>query len=301
MVWFRRTPKQEGVLTKTQKTFSRLIGMLKGKKKLDQEDVNKIKRLLIEADVGLNESMAVIQHLESVLAQGVQDEQELVGELRKYLEALFPDGPLELLGNPAVILMIGVNGAGKTTTIAKLSQYFQQQGHRVAVASGDTYRAAADEQLQHWAKETNAIFIDRGETKDPAAVMYDAYFKAKEQNATILLADTSGRMHGNQGLIDQLKKVKRVLGKAAADPVQTWLILDGSLGKSNLVQAEMFHESLSADGLVVTKLDGSAKGGALFSIVKQLNLPVFFVGLGESADDIKKFDAAWFVNQVVAE
>lgn len=300
IMWFGQK-KKKGLLANTQQRFSRFIGLLKGKKKLDPNELRDIKRALIEADVGLAETRVVIEHIESALAQGVDSDSACLEAVRSYLKSVFPVADVPFNGRPAVVLMVGVNGAGKTTSIAKLAAHYQTQGHKVALASGDTYRAAADEQLAHWAEVTQAAFIDRGDVKDPAAVLFDAYHQAKRLGSTLLIADTSGRMHGNQTLIDQLKKIKRVLEKPMQGvPLQIWLVLDGGLGQSNLAQAQTFHEAIGANGLIVTKLDGTARGGALFSIVRQLGLPVLFAGTGEGVSDLQPFDPEWFVDQVLA-
>lgn len=269
-------------------------------KRLDEATLSSLKSALIDADLGLSLTDEAMAHLQTVCAQGVDEDATLLETLKAFLRGFFqPVKPLSESLMP-VVLVVGINGAGKTTSIAKLARYYGEQGHKVALASGDTYRAAADEQLNYWADAVGAVFINRPDTQDPAAVMYDAYGTAKQAGATLLIADTAGRMHGQQGLMDQLKKVKRVLGKLDAKaPHEVWLVLDGSLGQSNVTQAQLFHEALGVTGVVLTKMDGSAKGGALFSVAK-MGLPIRFLGSGESSEDLQLFDPKVFVDEVFA-
>ena len=293
MHWFSR--KTSEVLTQTQRAMSRVVGILKGKKQLSQGDLVQLREALIDSDVGLALTDLAMEYISTVCAQGVTDDSTLVDALKSYLVNIFKPGETAMDDALNVVLIVGVNGVGKTTSIAKLAKYYMAQGHKVALASGDTYRAAADEQLSHWAGQVGAIMIPRPNTQDPAAVMYDAYQAAKAQNVTVLLADTAGRMHSNQGLLDQLQKVKRVLQKLNSNaPQKVWLVLDGSLGQSNVEQARIFHETLGVNGVVVTKVDGSAKGGTIFSVAKE-GLPVVFVGSGEGPGDIAIFDPESFV------
>ncbi|MEC7030771.1 MAG: signal recognition particle-docking protein FtsY [Pseudomonadota bacterium] len=293
MRWFSKKTSQ--VFTSTQQAMSRVVGILKGKKQLSQEELLQLRNALIDADVGLSITEAAMAHIKAVCAQGMSDEHTLIDALKDYLVGLFQEGSIQMDEGLNVVLVVGVNGVGKTTTIAKLAKHYISQGLTVAMASGDTYRAAADEQLTHWSDTVGAMMIPRPNTQDPAAVMYDAYQVAKENKVNILLADTAGRMHSNQGLLDQLQKVKRVLQKLdPAAPQKVWLVLDGSLGQSNFEQARIFHETLNVDGVIVTKVDGSAKGGAVFSVAQE-GLPVLFVGSGEGAEDIAVFEPASFV------
>jgi fused signal recognition particle receptor len=196
-------------------------------------------------------------------------------------------------------MMIGVNGVGKTTTIGKLAHYFKDQGKTVGMIPADTYRAAAYEQLQHWCDETKSMMCMQPGVKDPAAMVFDGMKQAKGQ-VDIVFADTAGRMHGAHNLMDQLLKIKRVMGKVEESaPHHTWLILDGSLGQNSIQQAKVFHDKLNLTGLIVTKLDGSAKGGVLFEIVNQLQLPIYFIGLGEGIQDLQPFDAEAYVSQLL--
>ncbi len=203
--------------------------------------------------------------------------------------------------NPFVILMVGVNGAGKTTTIGKLARRLQDDGHSVMLAAGDTFRAAAVEQLQVWGERNNVSVIAQQTGADPAAVIFDAYEAARSRNIDVLIADTAGRLQTQAGLMDELVKIKRVLARHdPQSPQEIMLVLDASQGQNAMVQAEKFHEALGLTGITVTKLDGSAKGGILLPIANKLGLPVRFIGIGEQADDMQPFDADEFVDALLS-
>ena len=201
---------------------------------------------------------------------------------------------------PYVILVVGTNGAGKTTSIGKLAHHFQQQGKSVLLAAGDTFRAAAVEQLQEWGKRNNVTVTSQGTGADPASVVFDAIESAKSKNIDVVIADTAGRLHTQSNLMDELKKIKRVIGKIdASAPHETLLVIDGSFGQNALQQAQQFHEILGLTGLAVTKLDGTAKGGILFAIANQLKLPIRFIGVGESINDLQPFIAKEFIEALL--
>ena len=198
---------------------------------------------------------------------------------------------------PFVILMVGVNGVGKTTTIGKLARYFQNHGKSVMLAAGDTFRAAAMEQLRTWGERNNVPVIAQGAGADSASVIFDALQSAKSRNIDILIADTAGRLHTQGGLMDELSKIRRVLAKLDADaPHEALLVLDGTTGQNAINQTKQFRAAIGVTGLVVTKLDGTAKGGVVFALAKEFGVPIRFVGLGETADDLREFDAAAFVD-----
>jgi fused signal recognition particle receptor len=197
---------------------------------------------------------------------------------------------------PYVILVIGTNGAGKTTSIGKLAHYFKQQGKSVLLAAGDTFRAAAVEQLQEWGKRNNIPVTAQGEGADSASVIFDAIESAKSKNIDVVIADTAGRLHTQNNLMDELKKIKRVIGKIdASAPHETLLVIDGGFGQNALAQAQQFHEMIGLTGLAITKLDGTAKGGILFAIADQLKLPIRFIGVGEGISDLRPFKANEFI------
>lgn len=274
--------------------------------KIDEEVLEDLEAGLVMADVGVEASTRIVEGLQKRLAR---KELKDVGALRDGLRSSINDilkpveQPLEIStdGGPFVILMVGVNGAGKTTTIGKLAKRFADDGYSVMLAAGDTFRAAAVEQLQAWGAKNNVPVIAQQMGADPAAVIYDAYEAARSRNIDVLLADTAGRLQNQQGLMDELAKVKRVLQRQHENaPQEIMLVLDASLGQNALLQAEKFHAALGVTGITVTKLDGSAKGGILIAIAEKLRLPVRFIGIGESADDMQQFVAEEFVDALLA-
>ena len=201
---------------------------------------------------------------------------------------------------PFVILVVGINGAGKTTSIGKLANHFMQQGKSVMLAAGDTFRAAAVEQLQEWGKRNNVPVIAQGTGADPASVIFDAVQSASSKNIDIIIADTAGRLHTQDNLMDELAKIKRVLAKIdASAPHETLIVIDAGFGQNALHQAQQFHDSIGLTGMAVTKLDGTAKGGILFSIARTLKLPVRFIGIGEGIHDLRPFNASEFVDALL--
>ena len=274
--------------------------------KIDDEVLEDLEANLIMADVGVDATERIISGLQKSLARKeLADIDALRHGLHQHMtEILTPVArPLEIppSDSPFVILMIGVNGAGKTTTIGKLARRFKDAGLSVMLAAGDTFRAAAVEQLQVWGERNDVPVVAQQPGADPAAVVFDAYESAKARNIDVLLADTAGRLQNQQGLMDELAKVKRVLNRHHADaPQEVMLVIDASLGQNALVQAEKFHSALGLTGITVTKLDGSAKGGILLAIAEKLAVPVRFIGIGEGAEDMQPFDASDFVDALLA-
>lgn len=265
--------------------------------KIDADVLEELEAELVMADVGVETSERIIGGLRKRLAR---NELKDVAALRRGLyeslvEILAPVAvPLEIppQSGPFVILMVGVNGAGKTTTIGKLTKRLQDQGTSVILAAGDTFRAAAIEQLEAWGARNGVPVVVQQKGADPAAVVFDAYEAARSRGIDVLIADTAGRLQNQQGLMDELAKIKRVLARHnPAAPHEVMLVLDASQGQNALVQAEKFNAALGVTGITVTKLDGSAKGGILLSIAHKLNIPVRFIGIGESAEDMQPFDA----------
>ena len=273
--------------------------------KIDADVLEELESLLIMADVGIDTTAAIISELQSSLARKeLKDvaalQQGLHRSLMAILEPVARPLQIERTGKPFVILMIGVNGAGKTTTIGKLAKRFKDQGLSVMLAAGDTFRAAAVEQLQVWGERNAVPVIAQQPGADPAAVIFDACEAARARKVDVLLADTAGRLQNQQGLMDELVKIKRVTSRLDADaPHEIMLVLDASQGQNALVQAEKFHAALGLTGITVTKLDGSAKGGILLAIAHQLRLPVRFIGIGESAEDMQAFNAGEFVDALL--
>jgi fused signal recognition particle receptor len=273
---------------------------------IDDDVLEELESLLVMADVGIDTTERIIADLQSSLARNeLKDVAALKEGLRRSLQDILRPvaEPLEVTAadGPFVVLMVGVNGAGKTTTIGKLTRRLKEQGHTVMLAAGDTFRAAAIEQLQTWGERNDVPVIAQQSGADPAAVIFDACEAARARNIDVLLADTAGRLQNQQGLMDELIKVKRVAARNdAAAPHEVMLVLDASQGQNGLVQAQKFHEALGLTGITVTKLDGSAKGGILLAIADQLKVPVRFIGIGESAEDMQAFDADEFVDALLA-
>ena len=284
-----------------------LADLFLGAKVIDDALLEELEAALLMADVGVATSEKIIRQLTEAL-----DRRELadVDAARAVLEDILIDilrvceQPLVLeeLPKPAVILMVGVNGVGKTTTIGKLAKRFQDQGLSVMLAAGDTFRAAAVEQLQAWGERNDVPVISQHAGADPAAVIFDAWEAARARDIDVLLADTAGRLQNQQGLMDELAKIKRVAARNdPTAPHEIMLVLDASQGQNALVQAEKFHEALGLTGITVTKLDGSAKGGILLAIAHQLQVPVRFIGIGESLEDMQPFNAEEFVDALLTQ
>ncbi len=274
---------------------------------IDEDLLEELESQLVMADVGIETTERIIDGLQKNLARSERKDMAalrdgLRNSLRSVLEPVAI--PLEIAKSerPFVVLMVGVNGAGKTTTIGKLAKRFSDQGMSVMLAAGDTFRAAAVEQLQTWGKRNNVPVIAQQHGADPAAVIFDAWEAARARNIDVLLADTAGRLQNQQGLMDELSKIKRVLSRRdETAPHEVMLVLDASQGQNALIQAEKFHEALGLTGITVTKLDGSAKGGILLAIANQLQVPVRFIGIGESAEDLQPFAADEFVDALLAQ
>ena len=274
--------------------------------KIDEDTLEELESLLVMADVGVDTSQRIIADLQKRLARKeLKDIEALQRGLREAIGDIL--GPVEKplvidkLDGPFVILMVGVNGAGKTTTIGKLARRFRDQGYSVMLAAGDTFRAAAVEQLQAWGERNDVPVIAQNAGADPAAVIFDAMDAARARDVDILLADTAGRLQSQSGLMDELAKIKRVIARRdSTAPHEIMLVLDASQGQNALVQAEKFHEALGLTGLTVTKLDGSAKGGILLAIANKLGVPVRFIGIGEAAEDMQPFEAEAFAAALLA-
>ncbi|HPQ95617.1 MAG: signal recognition particle-docking protein FtsY [Thiothrix sp.] len=294
-------------LSKTGNTLtSGMETLFLGKKKIDDEVLEELETRLLMADVGMEATRRIMDDLtRQVQRKELNDLTALMQALQKKMtRMLAPHArpPAFKPGQrPVVILMVGINGAGKTTTIGKLARKFQQQGQSVMLAAGDTFRAAAVEQLTIWGERNHIPVIAQGSGADSASVIFDALQSAKARGMDVLLADTAGRLHTQSNLMEELKKVKRVLQKLDPEaPHEVMLIVDAGIGQNALVQARQFHEALGVTGITVTKLDGTAKGGILFAITEELGIPVRFVGVGESIDDLQAFDAETFVNALLA-
>jgi fused signal recognition particle receptor len=268
--------------------------------------LDELETRLIGADVGIETTERILDALRSKVARNeLANLEALLAALRQALLAIVGPvaRPLQVdpSRKPYVILVVGVNGSGKTTTIGKLARRLTAEGHKVVLAAGDTFRAAAIEQLQVWGDRNQVPVISQAAGADPAAVIFDALQSAQARGADVLVADTAGRLHTQSNLMEELKKVKRVLGRLdATAPHEVLLVLDAGQGQNALTQAQQFHQALGVTGLVLTKLDGTAKGGIVFAIADRLGIPLRFVGVGESAEDFGVFDAETFVDAVLA-
>lgn len=302
--WFGRLKSQ---LSRTRASFTEgLAQLFLGKKTLDEDLLRSIQAKLISADVGVEATASIIDSLsKGISRQELKDPMAVFKALQLSLEAiLLPcEKPLLIESHrPFVILMIGINGAGKTTTIGKLAHYFQSQGRSVMLAAGDTFRAAAVEQLQAWGERNQVPVIAQHSGADSASVIFDAFQSAQAKGIDILIADTAGRLHTRDNLMDELKKIKRVIQKLDPNaPHEVMLVLDAGTGQNALIQAEKFNEALGVTGISLTKLDGTAKGGIIFAIAKKLNLPLRFIGVGEQQDDLRPFEAKAFVDALFGE
>jgi fused signal recognition particle receptor len=273
--------------------------------KIDQEVLDDLETQLVMADVGVDTTETIIDGLQKRLARKeLKDLEALTEGLRQSMTEILESVQQPLVipksESPFVILMVGVNGAGKTTTIGKLAKRLNDEGHSLMLAAGDTYRAAAVEQLQVWGERNDVPVIAQQAGADAAAVIFDAYEAAKSRGIDVLLADTAGRLQNQKGLMDELAKIKRVVSRHdAAAPQEIMLVLDASQGQNALVQAQKFHQALGLTGITVTKLDGSAKGGILLSVASKLGLPVRFIGIGEAAEDMQVFRADEYVDALL--
>ena len=295
-------------LSKTRARLSDgLAGLLLGKKQIDAELREQLEDRLLLADVGIQATARITDGLAARLERHeLGDNESLVDALKATMaDILEPcSQPLHIDDErkPFVILMVGVNGAGKTTTVGKLASQFRRQGKKVVLAAGDTFRAAAVEQLQSWGERLDVPVIRQGQGADSASVIFDALQSAQARAADVLIADTAGRLHTQMNLMDELAKIKRVMGKLDPDaPHETLLVLDAVTGQNALSQAREFRDAIGVTGIVLTKLDGTAKGGMIFSVAEQLRTPIRYIGVGETVDDLRPFDHREFVDALLAE
>jgi len=298
---FRRSQTIKESLSKTRQGFFGQITSLLGANEVTDELWEELEELLILADVGVNTTLELVERLQERAARehirradGVQA--MLKEELQAFLDNTSRPLATEKERMLTLILIVGANGSGKTTTIAKLTSYFQGQGRKVLLAAADTFRAAAINQLKIWGQRVNAEVIAHKPGADPGAVVYDAIRASQSRGADMLIVDTAGRLHTKYNLMQELKKVRGVAAKQVHQaPHETWLVLDATTGQNALSQARHFKEAVNVSGIILTKLDGTAKGGIVFAIARELELPIFFIGTGESVQDLTEFDAQAFV------
>lgn len=304
------TEKFKEGLTKTRDNFSGKVNDLIARyRKVDEDFFEELEEILIQADVGFTTVMELIDQLKmEVKRRNIQDSKEVQSVISEKLVALYNSGEehstaLNIQPNGlTVILFVGVNGVGKTTTIGKLAYKFKNEGKKVLLAAGDTFRAGAIEQLEVWGERVGADVIKQSEGSDPAAVMFDAIQAAKSRKADILLCDTAGRLQNKVNLMKELEKVKRVIEREVPGaPHEVLLVLDATTGQNALIQAKTFKETTNVTGIVLSKLDGTAKGGIVLAIRNELKIPVKLVGLGEKMDDLQEFDAEQYVYGLFAD
>lgn len=296
--------KQRLTRTSSQLTEG-FAALVLGKKAIDDNLLEELETQLLTADLGVDATQTIIQNLtQRVARKQLSDAESLFTALRDDMVAILQPSCKPLVipkqEGPFVILMVGINGVGKTTTIGKLAKQFQQQGKSVMLAAGDTFRAAAVEQLQVWGERNKIAVISQHSGADSASVIFDALQAAKARKIDILIADTAGRLHTQSNLMEELKKVKRVMGKLdVTAPHEIMLVLDAGTGQNALSQAIQFNEAVGVTGLTLTKLDGTAKGGIIFAIAKKTGLPIRYIGVGESIDDLRPFESEEFVDALL--
>lgn len=291
-------------LSKTKSSFDEKINnVFSNFRKVDEELLEELEEALIMSDVGVETSTKIISNLrDRIKKEKIEDEQDVRQALREEIKKVLDevDNSLKLETTPAVILVVGVNGVGKTTSIGKIANRLKQDGKKVVVAAADTFRAAAVEQLEIWANRAGCDIVKKEEGTDPAAVVYDAIKITKEKKADVLICDTAGRLHNKKYLMDELVKIKKVIDKELPDASKEILmVLDATTGQNAISQVAAFKKTVDITGLVLTKLDGTAKGGVVIGIVSENKVPVKFVGVGEQIDDMEIFNSTDFVNALI--
>ena len=291
-------------MQKTKQSFNdKLNNVFANFRKVDEDLLEELEEALIMSDVGTQTSVDIINALRNrIKKENIQDEEAVKTALREEMVKLLDVGTneLDLTSSPAVILMVGVNGAGKTTSIGKIANNLKRKGKKVVVSASDTFRAAAVEQVEVWANRAGVDLVKRPEGTDPASVVFDAIQVAKESNADVLICDTAGRLHNKKNLMDELGKINRVIDKELPNSSkEVLLVLDGTTGQNATMQTKAFKETTNVTGIVLTKLDGTAKGGAVVGIVNENKIPVKFIGVGEGIDDMEVFNAEEFAKTII--
>lgn len=291
-------------LSKTKNSFNeKMNNVFSNFRKVDEDLLEELEEVLIMSDVGVDASVKIINNLRNrIKKEKIEDEEGVKQALREEIKQVFMavDESLHLDTNPSVILVVGVNGVGKTTSIGKIANRLKQDGKKVVIAAADTFRAAAVEQLEVWANRANCDIVKRNEGADPASVVYDAIKITKEKGADVLICDTAGRLHNKKYLMDELEKIKKVIDKELPDTSKEILmVLDATTGQNAISQIKAFKETVDINGVILTKLDGTAKGGAVIGIVSENKIPVKFIGVGEQIDDMEKFNSEDFVKALI--
>ena len=296
--------KLKNGLNKTKTSFDEKINnVFSNFRKVDEDFLDELEEVLIMSDIGMDTSIKIISNLrERIKKENIKDEEDVKQALREEMQKILDvtDISLHLNTKPSVILVVGVNGVGKTTSIGKMANRLAKDGKKVVVAAADTFRAAAVEQLEIWAKRAGADIVKREEGVDPASVVYDAIKKTKENGADILIVDTAGRLHNKKYLMDELNKIQKVINKEMPDSdKEVLLVIDGTTGQNAISQVKAFKQEADITGIVLTKLDGTAKGGVVIGIVEENKIPVKFIGVGEQIDDMEIFNSEDFVKAII--
>ena len=291
-------------MNKTKNSFDEKISnVFKSFKVVDEDFLDELEEILIMSDIGMDTSVKIIGNLRTrIKKEKIKDEEEVKKALREEMKKILDvtDINLHLNTKPSVILVVGVNGVGKTTSIGKIANRLAKDGKKVVVAAADTFRAAEVEQLEIWAKRAGADIVKRDEGVDPASVVYDAIKITREKNADVLIVDTAGRLHNKKYLMDELNKIQKVINKEMSDcDKEVLLVIDGTTGQNAISQVKAFKEEADITGLVLTKLDGTAKGGVVIGIVEENKIPVKFIGVGEQIDDMEVFNSSDFVKAII--
>lgn len=296
--------KLKNGLNKTKTSFDdKINNVFKNFRKVDEDFLDELEEVLIMSDIGMDTSIKIISSLrERIKKEKIQDEEDVKQALREEMQKILDVTDIELHLNtkPSVILVVGVNGVGKTTSIGKMANRLAKDGKKVVVAAADTFRAAAVEQLEIWAKRAGADIVKRDEGVDPASVVYDAIKRTKENGADVLIVDTAGRLHNKKYLMDELNKIQKVINKEMPDAdKEVLLVIDGTTGQNAISQVKAFKQETNITGIVLTKLDGTAKGGVVIGIVEENKIPVKFIGVGEQIDDMEIFNSEDFVKAII--
>ena len=296
--------KLKNGLNKTKTSFDdKINNVFSNFRKVDEDFLDELEEVLIMSDIGMDTSVKIISNLrERIKKEKIQDEEDVKQALREEMQKILDVTDIELHLNtkPSVILVVGVNGVGKTTSIGKMANRLAKDGKKVVVAAADTFRAAAVEQLEIWAKRAGADIVKRDEGVDPASVVFDAIKKTRENGADVLIVDTAGRLHNKKYLMDELNKIQKVINKEMPDAdKEVLLVIDGTTGQNAISQVKAFKQETDITGIVLTKLDGTAKGGVVIGIVEENKIPVKFIGVGEQIDDMEIFNSEDFVKAII--
>jgi len=296
--------KLKNGLGKTRNSFSdKINSVFSTFRKVDEELLEELEEILIMSDIGVDTSVEIIGNLrDRIKKEKISDEEGVKNALKEEMQKILDEtkNDLDLSKKPTVILVVGVNGVGKTTSIGKIANRIKKEGKEVIVAAADTFRAAAVEQVEIWAKRSNSKIVKRDEGTDPASVVYEAIQELKKDNSDVLICDTAGRLHNKKYLMDELLKIKKVIDKELPDAKkEVLLVLDATTGQNAISQVKAFKETVDITGLVLTKLDGTAKGGVVIGIVAENKIPVKFIGVGEQIDDMEIFNSEDFVNAII--